>query len=190
MHVMRRIEAIKSGADGDISPSAIRGAVEQVEASTPIGAVLSTVVSEEYLPALIEASEDRSPAEEHAWLTLAAAGSSTVRNVLGWRATDLLDPRAVAEVLVSHPHEMRAECERRAQSAGTDEGYGAWMVLACLAPDNFQRLVIGRPRLRARLHELKLKSTRRARRNRSNSESRGRVVNRQIAAQFQALGLA
>lgn len=149
MHAQRRIEAIRSTLDPESTPSAVRAAVRECEASTPIGAILSTLACEDFLGAVIEAAEDRDPAVEAAWLTLAAVGATRVREILAWTATELLDGTAVAELLLSHRHEIMAACKLRAEAASSEEQWGAWLLLSHLEEETLSRLVKGRPRLRA-----------------------------------------
>lgn len=155
MHTQRRIEAIGSTLEEDSIPSLVRAAVKAVEASTPIGAILSTLANEDYLAAVIEAAEGRDPIEEDAWLTLAAVGASRVREILAWRATDLLDPQEVAGLLFSHSHEIKAACKRRAEASQADAQWGAWLLLGHLDAERLARLVRGRPRLRARWQQMR-----------------------------------
>ncbi|HEY5052536.1 MAG TPA: hypothetical protein VII45_03920 [Solirubrobacterales bacterium] len=194
MHPMRRIEAIKSEFDGEISPAAIRHAVREAEASTPIGAILSTLASEDFLPALIEAAEGRCAPEERAWLTLAAAGALKVRLALAWRATDLIDPEALVEVLLSHRDEIKAECERRADRCHSDEQQGGWLLLAFLRPSQLRRLISARPRLRMHWRQMREERSQPRRSTPVVPATRARRrkgrINPQIAGQFRALGLA
>lgn len=151
MHPLRQIEAIKAEFGGRIAPSEIRAATRAAEVSTPIGAILSTVSSREFLPALLEAAAERPLAEERAWLTLAAAGRRDVVLALAWRASQLLDAGALVEVFVDHRDQIREECERRAAAARCDEVQGPWLLLADLSRGQLRRLVRGRPRLRGEL---------------------------------------
>jgi hypothetical protein len=153
MHSDDRIDAIRKAHGGSIQATAIRDAVRVIEASTPVGVVLSTVATADFVPAMLEAAEGRSPEQERAWLTLAAAGPRKVRLCLAWQAASLLPPSSVVEVLVKHAGDLRAECERRADAAHDDEVQGPWLLLAGLWPRELRRLVTAHPRMSARFRQ-------------------------------------
>jgi hypothetical protein len=167
MHSDERLDAIRREHGGSIDATAIRDAVRTVEASTPVWAVLSTVATLDFVPALMEAAEDRTPEEERAWLTLAAAGARKVRLCLAWQAASLLPPASVIEVLVNHAGDLRAECERRADASHDDEIQGPWLLLSCLWPRELRRLVKAHPRMSGRYRHALNERNARARRERA-----------------------
>jgi hypothetical protein len=169
----RTIREIKRAAGGEIGAASIGRSVELIEASTPIGALMASVAPRTFTPALLEAAEDRSRAEELAWLTLAAAGPVKTRLALAKRAVAMVDAEELVEVLLAEGG-LSGLCERRADAAPDDEQQGAWMLLSRLRRAELRDLLCARPELRRRYREAK--------------SARGRV-NPQIATQLQALGL-
>jgi hypothetical protein len=157
LHPMRRIEEIKSATEGELEASEIRKAAKLLEATTPVGAILATVAREEFGPALFEAANDRSAPQERAWLTLAAAGAERARLCLAWRASELLDPKAIVEVLIAERHNLREACQRRAEQAGSEDERGAWLLLSWLKGAELRRLVRGRPCLHACYRQMRAK---------------------------------
>lgn len=151
MHPIRRVEEIKSATeDGVVDPAALMKAVESVESSTPIGAVMATVATDDFMAALIEAAEERSVEHERAWLTLAAVGPERARRVLAKRAVAIVDPGTLVEVLVEHGDELRHVCDAEADLCGDDESQGAWSLLGTLTAHGLESVVWSSQALRSR----------------------------------------
>jgi hypothetical protein len=148
---MRRVEEIKSATeDGVVDPAALTRAVEVVESSTPIGAVMATVATDEFMPALIEAAEERSVEHELAWLTMAAVGPDRARRVLAKRAAAMVDPGTLIEVLIEHGDELRHACDAEADHCGDDERQGAWSLLGTMTAPGLESVVWSSQALRSR----------------------------------------
>lgn len=147
MHPIRRIEEIKSTLeDAETSAAAVRAAARLLETSGSIGDVLEAVASEPFRATVIACSEGCPPEEERAWLTFAAVKADRARLALAWRASEVLDPAEIVEILSSHRGRYRDECRRRAGLACGDAA-GAWRLLACLRSRELRRLIRARPAL-------------------------------------------
>lgn len=195
MHPARRIEAIRSAAEGEISPAEIRAAAQVVETSTPRGILYSTLACEKYRSAMFEAAADRPSAEEEAWLTLAAAGPMKARLALAWFAAELVDRDQLIDVVVRNRRKgaSRKVCRGLAAAAGDEDAWGAWLLLSWLWPKRLEAMVRANPRLAGAYRAARAaQGQRRSRRRSRRGAGRGTEgqINPQIAAQFQALGLA
>jgi hypothetical protein len=167
------INQIKRAAGGEVGAASIGRSIELIETSTPIGVLMQSVTPREYTPVLLDAARGRSREEVLAWLTLAAAGPVKARLALAERAVDIVDAKALVEVLLEGG-DTAGRCERLAEQAQGDEQWGAWSLLARLRRHELRGLVRSRPGLRRRYYE--------AKRSRES-------VNPQIAEQLQALRL-
>lgn len=167
------IRQIRRLAGREVVKESVERSLQLILARSPIGAVLATVASPQFTPALLEAAQGSEEEEGLAWLTLAAAGPVKARLALGGRAVDLVDPGQ----LVAAMHErgrLREACERRAEEAAGDERWGAWLLLSRLRHRELRRLVQARPALRELYRE---------------AERPAREINPRIAEQLAALGL-
>jgi len=150
LHPIRRIEAIKSAlGSGEEDAAEIRAAAHLLERSAPVAQVLAAVAEAEFPDALIEASRDRAGSEERAWLTLAAAGARRARQVLAWRASELLDPAELGAVALQRRRVRVQSFERLAAEAEESGASAAWRLLAHLRGSELRSLVRARPALAA-----------------------------------------
>jgi hypothetical protein len=147
---MRRIEEIKSTLErGEEGAAEIRAAARTLEERVSVEEVHAAVAEVGFPSRLIAASREWEGAEERAWLTLAAAGPRRARQVLAWRASQLVDPAELA-VLVLRRSSVRAhEFERVALSVDEPEAAAAWRLLAHLRGRELRALVRARPALAA-----------------------------------------
>jgi hypothetical protein len=145
---MRRIEGIKCAlAGGEEEAAEIRAAARALERVVSPAEVLAAVADPEFPRVLITAAVGSEPEVETAWLTLAAAGPRRARQVLAWRASQLLDP---AELVVVATARRRAR-ERGFARAGSSAGVrgAAFSLLAHLSSSELRAMVRARPELAA-----------------------------------------
>lgn len=148
MHPMRRIEMIKSTlGSGEDGAAEIRAAARVLERSVPAGDVLAAVADSRFPSALVAAARPCAEPEERAWLTLAAAGPERARQVLAWRATQLLDPAELV-TLAMERRGARRRGFKRLSTATTDQA-AAWGLLAHLRVRELRAIVRARPALAA-----------------------------------------
>ena len=150
MHPMRRMEEIKSTLQGaEESAVAVRAAARLLERSVPVGEILAALAEAEFPSALLAASRRSDGEEERAWLTLAALGPRRARQVLAWRASELLDPAELAaRALERRPFRAR-QFRRQAAAAEKPDAAAAWRLLAHLTGAELRALVRARPALAA-----------------------------------------
>jgi hypothetical protein len=150
MHVMRRIEEIKSTLeDGEEGAAEIRAAARTVEEVTDVGELLNAVADREFPRALIAAAEGCPPHLERAWLSLAAAGGRRARQVLAWRASQLVDSAEFA-ALAMRRRRVRERGFEQLSAAGDDPAAAAaWSLLAHLRGRELRAMVRARPALAA-----------------------------------------
>jgi len=149
MHPMRRMEEIKSTLYGaEESAVAVRAAARLLERSVPVGEILAAVAEAGFPNALIAAARRSEGEEERAWLTLAAVGRRRARQVLAWRASELLDPAEPAARALERRRTRVRELTRRA-GAGEPGLAGARRLLARLNGGELRALVRARPALAA-----------------------------------------
>jgi hypothetical protein len=149
VHPMRRIEMIKSTlGSGEEGAAEIRAATRVLERSIPVGDVLAAVADPRFPSALIAAARPCAEPEERAWLTLAAAGSERARQVLAWRASQMVD----SEELVALAMKRRGARQRglgQRFTATTDPAAAAWALLAHLRASELKAIVRAHPALAA-----------------------------------------
>lgn len=193
MHPKAQIAEIRRAAGGEVSPTAIRQAAKLIEVSTPRGILMSVAAADEFVPALLEAAEGEPPAEEKAWLTLAAAGPKRARLALAWFGATLVDRDQLVDVaLHARQADSRNVCAQLADASTDDEAWGAWSLFAHLLPSQLRRMVKAHPCLRGKYRAARdAHAMRRAqRKSRKASGRRGEArLNPVIAAQFAALGI-
>ncbi|HEX7244092.1 MAG TPA: hypothetical protein VF245_00830 [Solirubrobacterales bacterium] len=150
MHPMRQIEEIKSALPGGEEGAAeIRAAARSLEeAGVAAAETLAAVAEGEFPAALIVASRDCDGPEKRAWLTLAAAGPRRARQVLAWRASQLLDSAELASLALQR-HRVRAQELARLAGAAGDSERAAWRLLAHLSGSELRAMVRARPALTA-----------------------------------------
>ena len=107
-------------------------------------------------------------------MTIAAAGPRAARRALAQRATQIVAPHELVEVLIAGG-DLHAACEARAESATGEEEWGAWLLLARLRGRDIRRLVERQASLRRR-YEAARRETK-------------RPINPQLRGQLEALGL-
>ena len=147
MHPIRQMEAIRSTLDdGEEGAAEIRAAARRLERTVPIDEILAAVVDPDFPMALMRASLGCEPAVETAWLTLAAAGSRRARQVLAWRASQLLDPAELAGAAQSAP-DGSCRFELKATAAKDAGAAAAWRLLAFLSGKELGAMVRARPAL-------------------------------------------
>lgn len=139
---MRCLEEIKSTlSDGEDGAAEIRAAARTLEASEPLAAILGAVAEKEFPATLIAHAEDTP--EARAWLTLAAAGPRRARQVLAWRAGQVLSPAELVEACLVR--RRGAELDRRARAAADPAAAAAWRLLAHLRGHELRAMVRARP---------------------------------------------
>lgn len=154
---MRRIEEIKSTLDGGEDGAAeIRAAARLLEQSVPVDEVLAAVAEAEFPGALIAASRDCECLEQRAWLTLAAAGPRRARQILGWRASQLLDSAALAALALQRGPARARRFEQLSVAADEPGAAAAWRLLAHLRGSEFRAMVRARPALAAAYRRARL----------------------------------
>lgn len=147
---MRRIEEIKSTLEGGENGAAeIRAAARLLERSVPVDGILAAVSEAEFPGALIAASRACEGPEERAWLTLAAAGARRARQVLAWRASQLLDSAELAALVLQRGPARARRFERLAVAANGPGAAAAWRLLAHLRGSELRAMVRARPALAA-----------------------------------------
>lgn len=176
------------------SASMVRQAAIEIQRSTPLGILLSTVAAHDFEAAVLEAAEDRCPAEEDAWLTLAGAGAEQTRLALAWAAASLVDAEQVIQLALRtrRPHVARAVCTRLAESAHDDEHWGAWQLLSWIAPTQLRAMVKAHPRISGLCREAEDAMRQRDRARRARRARRSRAEGGQVnaaAGQCHAQGL-
>jgi hypothetical protein len=168
------IKEIKRSAGGKVGKEGLERSLALIEADSPVGALMSTLAAREFTEVMLEAAQQRPRPELLAWMTVAAAGPNRARRAVAKRATQIVAPRELVEVLLGGG-DVRAACERRAEQATSEEEWGAWLLLAGLRGRELRRLVERQAPLRRRYeaarHEAK------------------RPVNPQLHGQLSALGL-
>jgi hypothetical protein len=146
---IRRIEAIKCSLDaGEEGAAEIRAAARALEAVTDVGEVLAAVADTEFPSALIAGAEGCAEPEDRAWLTLAAAGARRSRQVLAWRASQLVDSDELAAVAMKRRRARERGFKHLAASAEPTAS-AAWALLAHLQGDELRAMVRARPALAA-----------------------------------------
>lgn len=169
------LKEIKRAAGGEIEREGLERSLAIVEAETPVGALMSTLAAREFTDVVLDAAQERGRPELLAWMTIAAAGPRAARRALAGRATRIVTPHELIEVLTcgGDPH---AACEERAEAAGGEEEWGAWLLLARLRGSDIRRLVEGQAPLRRRYEA-------------ARRESRRPRIQPQLRKQLEALGL-
>lgn len=151
MHPLRRIEEIRSTLVNDAEGAAeIRSALRTLEAGTAVGEILAAVADDKFPAALIEASRE-SGERERAWLTLAAAGPRRARQVLAWRASQLVDAGELAALTLMRRRSRIGRFAQLASTPGDPASAGAWSLLAHLSCTDLRAMVRARPVLAAAL---------------------------------------
>lgn len=150
MDPMRRIEGIKCALGGAEEEAAeIRAAARSLERKVAPGEILGAVADPDFPRALVAAAVDSEAEEETAWLTLAATGPRRVRQVLAWRASQLLDPVQLVTLAMKRRRPRERGFERVVATA-TDPGLvAAFSLLAHLSGRELRALVRARPALAA-----------------------------------------
>ena len=149
MHPIRRMEAIRSTLlDCETGAAEIRAAARLLEGTVSVGRILEVVVDPEFPRAAVRASLGCEAAEETAWVTIAAAGSRRARQVLAWRASQLLDPAELVEAAEATPDGPR-HLEEKAGMASHRSAAAAWRLLARLSGSELKAMLRARPALAA-----------------------------------------
>jgi hypothetical protein len=142
------MEAIRSTLDdGEGGAAEIRAAARRLEQVLPVAEVLAAVADPEFPGALVGASRSCEALEERAWLTLAAASPRRVRQVLAWRASQMLDPAELAAVARKRRSATPRKFEQLAAAAEDPGAAAAWRVLVHLRRSELRALVRARPAL-------------------------------------------
>lgn len=168
------IKEIKRTAGGEIAKEAIERSLALIEADCPSGALMSTLASREFTDVILDAAQSRPRPELLAWMTIAAAGPGRVRRVLAKRASQIVAPHELIDVVVAGG-DLRAACEQRAESAASEEEWGAWLLLAGLRGREMRRLIERQAPLRRRYEAARRQAK--------------RPINPQLRGQLEALGL-
>jgi hypothetical protein len=146
---IRRIEAIRCSLDpGEEGAAEIRAAAWALEAVTDAGAVLAAVADPGFPRALIAAAEGCAELEQRAWFTLAAAGARRTRQVLAWRASQLVDPEQLAVLATKRRRPRERGFQFLVANAG-DPAVAAWALLAHLEGGELRAMVRAQPALAA-----------------------------------------
>jgi len=133
---------------GEEGAAEIRAAARALEAVTDVGEVLAAVADPQFPSALIAGTEGCAEPEELAWLTLAAAGARRARQVLAWRASQLVYSTELAVAAMKRRARERG-FERLAATAGDPAAAAAWALLAHLRGSELRAMVRARPALAA-----------------------------------------
>ena len=150
MDPIRRIEAINWSLDaGEEGAAEIRAAAQALEAVTDVGEVLTAVADLQFPRGLIAAAGGCAEPEERAWLTLAAAGARRARQVLAWRASQLVDSTELAVPAMKRRRARERAFERLAATASDPAAAAAWTLLAHLRGSELRAMVRARPALAA-----------------------------------------
>lgn len=169
------IREIKRTAGGEISREGIERSLALIEADSPVGALMSTLaVREDFTKVMLDAAQNRPRSEVLAWMTIAAAGPRPVHDAIAKRATQIVPPHELVDVLLAGGN-MREACERRAEEASSEDEWGAWLLLARMRGRDLRRLVERQPSLARRYQAARRKAK--------------RVINHQLGDQLRALGL-
>jgi hypothetical protein len=168
------MKEIKKAAGGEIEREGLERSLAIVEAETPVGALMSTLAAREFTDVVLDAAQGRSRPELLAWMTIAAAGPRAARRALAKRASEIVAPHELVEVLIAGG-DLHAACEQRAEAATGEEEWGAWLLLARLRGRDVRRLVERQAPLRRR-YEASRRETK-------------RPINPQLRGQLEALGL-
>ena len=168
------IKEIKRTAGGEIAKEAIERSLALIEADCPSGALMSTLASREFTDVILDVAQSRPRPELLAWMTIAAAGPGRVRRVLAKRASQIVAPHELVDVVVAGG-DLRAACEQRAELATSEEEWGAWQLLAGLRGREMRRVVERQAPLRRRYEAARREAK--------------RPFNPQLRSQLQALGL-
>lgn len=156
MDQKRLIEAIRSTMHTPESVAAeVRSAARLLERSGSLAELLEAVLAEGFHAAMSARAARCSPAEQRAWLTIAAAGARRTRQCLAWRASQALDAGELAGALAAAPGAPSRACRRRAARAGSAEQRAAWLLLGSLRRGELHRLAEGRPALAGRYRKLR-----------------------------------
>lgn len=148
MDPMRRIEGIRCAlAGGEEEAAEIRAAARALERAVSSGEVLAALADPEFPRALIAAAVGSEPELETAWLTLAAAGPRRVRQVVAWRASQLLDPAELVALAIKGRRARERGFARGAATGG--ERGAAFSLLAHLSSSELRAMVRARPALAA-----------------------------------------
>ncbi|HEU5105231.1 MAG TPA: hypothetical protein VFU11_05275 [Solirubrobacterales bacterium] len=150
MDPMRRIEGIKCAFGGCEEEAAeVRAAARTLERSFSPAEVFAAVLDQRFPRSLIAAAEGSKPEMETAWLTLAAAGPRRVRQVLAWRASQLLDPAKLAALAMAGRRARQRGFAHAAATAGDPGAAAAMSLLAHLTSRELRAMVRARPALDA-----------------------------------------
>ena len=168
------IKEIKRSAGGKIGREGLERSLALVEADSPVGALMSTLAAREFTDVMLDAAQQRPRPELLAWMTIAAAGPNRVRRAVAKRATQIVAPHELVEVLLAGG-DLRAACERCAKEATSEEEWGAWLLLAQLRGRDLRRLVERQAPLRRRYE--------------AAQQEAKRPINPQLHGQLRALGL-
>jgi len=168
------MKEIKKAAGGEIEREGLERSLAIVEAETPVGALMSTLAAREFTDVVLDAAQGRGRPELLAWMTIAAAGPRATRRALGKRATQIVAPHELIEVLIAGG-DLHAACEQRAEAATSEEEWGAWLLLARLRGRDIRRLVERQAPLRRRYQAARREAK--------------RPINPQLRSQLEALGL-
>jgi|GEM_PF-1207266 len=168
------IKEIKRTAGGEIAKEGIERSLALIEADTPTGALMSTLGSRKFTDIMLDAAQNRPRSELLAWMTIAAAGPGRVRRLVAKRASRIVAPHELVEVVVAGG-DVCAACEQRAEAATSEEEWGAWLLLARLRGRELRRLIERQASLRRRYEVARREAK--------------RPINPQLRSQLQALGL-
>jgi hypothetical protein len=168
------IKEIKRTAGGEIGREGIERSLALIEADSPVGALMSTLAAREFTDVMLDAAQNRPRPELLAWMTIAAAGPARARRAVAKRATQIVAPHELIEVLLAGG-DLRATCEQRAEQATSEEEWGAWLLLARLHGRELRRLIERQAPLRRRYEAARREAK--------------RPINPQLQGQLRALGL-
>lgn len=168
------MKEIKKAAGGEIEREGLERSLAIVEAETPVCALMSTLAAREFTDVVLDAAQGRGRPELLAWMTIAAAGPRAARRALAKRATQIVAPHELVEVLLAGG-DLHAACEQRAEAATSEEEWGAWLLLARLRGRDIRRLVERQAPLRRRYEAARREAK--------------RPINPQLRSQLEALGL-
>jgi len=147
---MRRIEGIKYAlGNGEEEAVKIRAAAQALERTASPGVILASVADPEFPRALIAAAVSSRPGEESAWLTLAAADPQRVRQVLAWRASQLLDSVELVALAMKRRRARKRRFAHAAATAVNPDAAAAFSLLAHLSSSELRTMVCARPPLAA-----------------------------------------
>ncbi len=148
MDPMRRIEGIKCAlVGGEEEAAEIRAAARALERAVSPAEVLAAVADPEFPSALIAAAVGSEPEVETAWLTLAATGPRRARQVLAWRACELLNPAELVALAMKRRRARERGFARAAATSGDPDAATAFSLLAHLSSVELRAMVRARPTL-------------------------------------------